>query len=74
VALLSVFRGACVGCTCESGCPVRRADAAAWAWWRCAAEGAASDGAQGEAGGGLSSSVICAFYIYVRGLYYTVSP
>jgi hypothetical protein len=70
VALLSVFRGACVGCTCESGChPVRLADFAAWAWWRCAA-----DGGQGEAGGGLSSSVICAFYIYVRGLYYTVSP
>jgi hypothetical protein len=30
VSLLSVFIGACVGCTCESGCrPVWRADAAA---------------------------------------------
>jgi hypothetical protein len=34
---------------------VRQADAA-WAWWRCTAEDVASDGAQGEAGGGLSSS------------------
>jgi hypothetical protein len=62
--VLSVFIGVCVGCICESGClPVRRADAAAWAWWRFTAEGAASDGARGEAGGGLSSSVIHAFYI-----------
>jgi hypothetical protein len=41
---------------------------AAWAWWRCTVGDAASDGGRGDAGGGLSSSVICAFYISVRGL------
>jgi hypothetical protein len=35
---------------------VQQADAAAWVRWRCTAEDVASDGAQGEAGGGLSSS------------------
>jgi hypothetical protein len=65
VALLSVFIGACVGFTCVSswsGRPVWRADAAAcaaWAWWRCTV---------GDAGGGLSSSVICAYCISVCGL------
>jgi hypothetical protein len=74
VALLSVFIGVGVGCTCESGChPLRRADAAAWAWWRCTAGGAASDGARGKAGGGLSSSVICAFYICAWAVLYCLS-
>jgi hypothetical protein len=53
VALLSMFIGACVGCTCESSwsiCPVQRVDAAvraARAWWRCIVEVAGSDGSGG---------------------------
>jgi hypothetical protein len=74
VALLSVFIGACVGCICVSswsGRPVWPADAAAcaaWAWWRCTVGDAASDGGWWYAGGGLSSSVMYAYCISVRGL------
>jgi hypothetical protein len=73
VALLLVFIGACVGCTCVSswsGRPVWWADAAgcaAWAWWRCTVGDAASDGGRWDADGGLSSTVICAYCISVRG-------
>jgi hypothetical protein len=65
VALLSVI-GAYVGCTCESGCPVRRERHGRGGDVLLRVLRLMEPGV--EAGGGLTSSAICAFYIHVRGL------